>query len=587
VLSKIGRPEQLRVSYEAGPCGYVMYRFLERLKIHCDVVAPSLIPRKPGDRVKTDRRDARKLAVMLRSGLLTPTWVPDPEHVRAPDGINPWTTPYLQWLARLQFDHTAQQVVLEEYRQDIEESKRRVARFESEIEACVTTGDHAAVVAALQAMRGVKLVTAASIVAEVGDIRRFRTPRQLMAYAGMVPSEHSSGSRTRRGAMTKSGNAHLRRVVIESGWHYRHKPVVSDALRSGSGRRRRRHVRSHGRRSSDCTSDTIASSSGGSSHRRRWSQSGVNCWDSSGRSRWLPVLPCNVRRQRKHVTQLLGTTTQEDTIITRDASYRSADDLDHGKENSRLNYALAVRRTRALSANLSRAILRDANLRDANLGGADLRGADLRSVQVSKAKLAYVNLAGAIYAPASEAPEPYIAGIRGLSSVRVPSGEEVGLVQLRKLLQDACLRDLERAATYSIQRSVTIDRFSSSFWSFAWIQSVLRFVAFHLTTAYGLHPARALVMIVLLGAVLTPIYMQAMFHPTATSGVVQVFPKDRLDGTAGNSPDEKERKPTVVQPKDKLDALQSAAYFSLISAVNIGFEQFTPGDWIRRLIPLR
>ena len=218
VLSKIGRPEQLRVCYEAGPCGYVIYRFLERLKIHCDVVAPSLIPRKPGDRVKTDRRDARKLAVMLRSGLLTSTWVPDREHealrdlvraredavkdgtrarqrlgkfllrlgVRAPDSINPWTKPYLQWLARLQMGHAAQQVVLEEYRQDIEESMRRVVRFEREIEACVTTGDHAAVVAALQAMRGVKLVTAASIVAEVGDIRRFRTPRQLMAYAGMV-----------------------------------------------------------------------------------------------------------------------------------------------------------------------------------------------------------------------------------------------------------------------------------------------------------------------------------------------------------------------------------------------------------------
>ena len=267
---------------------------------------------------------------MLRSGLLTSTWVPDREHealrdlvraredavkdgtrarqrlgkfllrlgVRAPDSINPWTKPYLQWLARLQMGHAAQQVVLEEYRQDIEESMRRVVRFEREIEACVTTGDHAAVVAALQAMRGVKLVTAASIVAEVGDIRRFRTPRQLMAYAGMVPSEHSSGSHTRRGAMTKSGNAHLRRAVIESGWHYRHKPVVSDCA-SANARRRRQHVRSHGRRSSGCTSDTTVSSSGGSFHRRRWSQSGVSCWDSSGRSRWLLVLPCNVRRRRK------------------------------------------------------------------------------------------------------------------------------------------------------------------------------------------------------------------------------------------------------------------------------------------------
>jgi transposase len=263
VLSKIGSAAQVRVCYEAGPCGYVIHRFLERLKIDCVVVAPSLIPRKPGDRVKTDRRDARKLAVLLRNQQLTPTWVPDREHealrdlvraredavkdctrarqrlgkfllrlgVRAPEGVKAWTVRHAQWLAHLKMDQPAQQVVLEEYQQTIDEWGRRITRYEHEIESLMPTSEHAAVVAALQAMRGVGLVTAASIVAEVGDIRRFRTPRQLMAYAGMVPSEHSSGRCTRRGGLTKTGNAHLRRVVIEAAWHNRHKPVISQTLR--------------------------------------------------------------------------------------------------------------------------------------------------------------------------------------------------------------------------------------------------------------------------------------------------------------------------------------------------------------------
>ena len=263
VLSKIGPAPGLRVCYEAGPCGYVIQRLLTRLKIDCVVVAPSLIPRKPGDRVKTDRRDARKLAVLLRTGQLTPTWIPDREHealrdlVRAredavvdrtrcrqrlgkfllrlgvltPDGVNAWTVRHREWLTRLTMDQAAQQVVLEEYRQTLDESGRRVERLEREIESAVTTSAHVATVAALQAMRGVALVTAATIVAEVGDIRRFRTPRQLMSYAGLVPSEHSSGGRTRRGSVTKTGNAHLRRVVIESAWHNRRKPMVSEVLR--------------------------------------------------------------------------------------------------------------------------------------------------------------------------------------------------------------------------------------------------------------------------------------------------------------------------------------------------------------------
>jgi hypothetical protein len=156
------------------------------------------------------------------------------------------------------------------------------------------------------------------------------------------------------------------------------------------------------------------------------------------------------------------------------------------------------------------------------------------------------------------------------------------LVQLRKLLHDAGLSDEERQATYSIQRSVTVGRLSK-FLSFEWIEGILRIVAFEWTTAYGLHPEWALRWIFLLGTILTPVYMFAILHPTSASGIVRVFPADRLDGTADNPAVEGKRKKQLIQAKSWRGALPNAAYFSLISAVNIGFEQFTPGDWIRRL----
>jgi transposase len=262
-LKKIAGTARLRVCYEAGPCGYVIYRFLQRLKIDCVIVAPSLIPRKPGDRIKTDRRDAMGLARLLRSGELTPTWVPDDEHealrdlVRAredavedqmrarhrlgkfllrlgimpPDGVRAWSARHRAWLTGLSWSKPAQQLVFTEYRQTLEEIAGRITRLERELETRAQATAYAATIGALQAMRGVKLVTAATIVSEVGDVARFRSPRELMAYAGMVPAEHSSGGRTRRGSITKTGNAHLRRVIIEAAWHYRHQPVVSEVLR--------------------------------------------------------------------------------------------------------------------------------------------------------------------------------------------------------------------------------------------------------------------------------------------------------------------------------------------------------------------
>ncbi|HVA33795.1 MAG TPA: IS110 family transposase [Candidatus Baltobacteraceae bacterium] len=263
VLRRLGSPASLEVCYEAGPCGYVVYRFLQRLKIECTIVAPSLIPRKPGDRIKTDRRDALALARLLRSGELTATWVPDPQHealrdlVRAredavedhlrarhrlgkfllrlgiapPAGVRAWTVRHRQWLDNLRWQDRAQELVFSEYRHNIEEIKQRVLRLEKELGALAQNSPHAPTIVALQAMRGVKLVTAASIVSEIGDIGRFQTPRQLMAYAGLVPSEHSSGNRVNRGNITKNGNAHLRRVIVEAAWHTRHRPLVTPLLR--------------------------------------------------------------------------------------------------------------------------------------------------------------------------------------------------------------------------------------------------------------------------------------------------------------------------------------------------------------------
>lgn len=263
MLRRLGPPASLQVCYEAGPCGYVVYRFLQQLKIECTIVAPSLIPRKPGDRIKTDRRDALALARLLRSGELTATWVPDPQHealrdlVRAredavedrlrarhrlgkfllrlgiapPAGVRAWTVRHRQWLDNLRWQNRAQELVFSEYRHNLEEISQRSLRLEKELAALAQNSSHAPTVVALQAMRRVRLITAATIVSEIGDISRFPTPRQLMAYAGLVPSEHSSGGRVHRADITKNGNAHLRRVIVEAAWHQRHRPARTRDLR--------------------------------------------------------------------------------------------------------------------------------------------------------------------------------------------------------------------------------------------------------------------------------------------------------------------------------------------------------------------
>jgi transposase len=266
LVKKLGSAAQLRVCYEAGPTGYVVYWQLAALGVKCEVVAPTLVPVKAGDRVKTDRRDAVKLARSYRAGDLTPVWVPDAAHealrdlVRAreaakkdqlrarhrlgkfllrhgrrpPTKMKAWTQTHLAWVkSAVRFDHAAQEATLLDYIHEVDHVAARLERLEAAITAAVKTAPDRmrAVIEALQALRGIALVSAVTIATEVGELSRFIKPRQLMGYSGTVASEDSSGNRTRRGGITKAGNAHLRRVVVEAAWAYRHRPALGPTLR--------------------------------------------------------------------------------------------------------------------------------------------------------------------------------------------------------------------------------------------------------------------------------------------------------------------------------------------------------------------
>lgn len=255
------RYESIEVAYEAGPCGYGIYRTLRSKGVRCHVVAPSLIPRRPGDRVKTDRRDAVTLARLLRAGELTAVYVPVPEDEAVRDllrtresavkdrtrwlqrlsgflqrqgriyrGTKKWTPRYREWVRGQRFEQAAHQVAYEEMVKAVEEADERVARLTRAVREEVEGWRMAPVVKALQAFRGIRLVVAATIVAEVGDLTRFESARQLMSFLGLVPSEHSSGGKQRRGRVTKMGNAHVRRVLGEAVWLYRLEPKKSRAV---------------------------------------------------------------------------------------------------------------------------------------------------------------------------------------------------------------------------------------------------------------------------------------------------------------------------------------------------------------------
>ena len=249
-LARPGKP--LAFSYEAGPCGYGVHRQLKSLGHRCDVVAPSLVPKRSGDRVKTNRRDATMLARLHRAGELTPVWVPDADHEAMRDLIRlrgavrqvvtrarqhlqgfllrhgrkhgrgtAWKMAYRRWLSTLSFEHPAQQIAFQDYVDAVMDGERRLKRVEEQIFGLLPDWNLRPVVDALQAMRGIALINAVVLVTEVGDFTRFPNPRQLMAYFGLVPGERSSGETIRRSGITKTGNSYARRALVEGAWAYR------------------------------------------------------------------------------------------------------------------------------------------------------------------------------------------------------------------------------------------------------------------------------------------------------------------------------------------------------------------------------
>lgn len=261
-LKKLGLGARLKCCYEAGPTGFGLQRALEAASIECIVVAPSLVPRTAGDRVKTDRRDAVKLARFLRSGDLAEVHVPDVateamrdlercrddakraertarhqlskfllRHGRTYDGKGAWTGMHLDWIRGQVFEHEAHNRVLVDCVHAVENATSRVERLTKDIVELVETWSLQPLVKALQALRGVQVLSAVILAAELGDFARFATAPALMAYLGLVPSEHSSGETKKRGRITRTGNGHVRRILVESAWSYRHRPALSWAIR--------------------------------------------------------------------------------------------------------------------------------------------------------------------------------------------------------------------------------------------------------------------------------------------------------------------------------------------------------------------
>lgn len=262
LVKRLGDLKRVKFCYEAGPCGYGIHRQLTELGISCVVVAPSLIPTKPGEHIKTDQRDAKKLARLLRNGDLTAVWVPD-RHQEAlrdllrmrldacadllrkrnqlskfllrlgltpPEKIKAWSVKYHTWVESIRFEDTIHQFVLNQHIYAVYQTKTRVQTIEKEIETTALTLVNQRLFQALQSLRGIGPITAATLIAEVGDITRFKKASQLMAYVGLVPREHSSGPNRWQGKITKAGNSHIRFVTVEASWHYRHNPRVGKQL---------------------------------------------------------------------------------------------------------------------------------------------------------------------------------------------------------------------------------------------------------------------------------------------------------------------------------------------------------------------
>lgn len=262
-VERLRCPRPVACCYEAGPCGFELQRALRAREIRCDVIAPALIPRRPGDRIKTDRRDASQLASLYRAGTLTAIHIPTEQEEAARDLLRcredvrvdllrarhrlskfllrhgrrftatkkAWSKRHESWLRAQTWPLPALEQTYRAYLRTVEEAVARLRTLEEDLRALLTLEPLQARVVRLRCFRGIDDLTALTIAAELGDPRRFTTAPSLMAYVGLVPSEHSSGSRRVQGGITKTGNAHLRRVLIESAWHYRHHPLVSAALR--------------------------------------------------------------------------------------------------------------------------------------------------------------------------------------------------------------------------------------------------------------------------------------------------------------------------------------------------------------------
>jgi transposase len=252
---------EIRCVYEAGPCGYDLYRKLRKAGIHCDVIAPSLTPQKPGDRVKTNRRDAQNLGRLYRAKELTVIDVPVEAQealrdlTRAREDVREdltrrqhrlnrflvrqgysyrqgekWTLKYWAWVRKIRFEDSNLQTVMDESIRAIEQSQEQLKSYTFKVEENAKKPEYAKRVERYQTLRGVKVLTAMTIVAEVGDMRRYGSAPQFMASTGLVSSEYSTGEHQRRGRITKTGNAHLRRVLVESGWHYRHRMIAGGGI---------------------------------------------------------------------------------------------------------------------------------------------------------------------------------------------------------------------------------------------------------------------------------------------------------------------------------------------------------------------
>lgn len=261
-VARLQRQGAVQCCYEAGPCGFALQRYLATRGVPCDVIAPSLIPRRAGDRIKTDRRDARQLAVLYRAGALTPIRVPTEQEeavrdllrcredaqtdvVRARHRLSKfllrhdrrftgtkraWGSRHREWLRGLRWALPALTQTCAAYLHAVEEAEARVDALEQELRAYLEVAPFAAPVRRLRCFKGIADLTALTLAVELGDVRRFATAPRLMAFVGLVPSEHSSGAHRGRGSITKTGNAHVRRVLVEAAWHYRHTPHIGRQL---------------------------------------------------------------------------------------------------------------------------------------------------------------------------------------------------------------------------------------------------------------------------------------------------------------------------------------------------------------------